>query len=174
MTDSPKKVKKSAPKKPAMHPKYTAMIAEAIETLKERGGSSRQAILKYIQANFTVGTGAPNHLKLALRRSVEKKTLLQVKGKGASGSFKLPAKATKAPKKPAKKVVAKKPAKKTATKKKAPSAKKATPKKKTAAKKTPKKASAKKGAKKPVAKKPASKKTKTVSKKKPAKKAGKK
>ena len=36
---SPKKVtKKSAPKKPAEHPKYSEMIAKAITDLKERGG----------------------------------------------------------------------------------------------------------------------------------------
>ena len=47
------KVKKAAakPKKPASHPKYSEMIAAALGALKERSGSSRQAILRYIQAN---------------------------------------------------------------------------------------------------------------------------
>jgi histone H1/5 len=31
------------------------MVGKAIAALKERGGSSRQAILKYIMANFNVG-----------------------------------------------------------------------------------------------------------------------
>jgi hypothetical protein len=31
------------------------MVGKAIVALKERGGSSRQAILKYIMANFNVG-----------------------------------------------------------------------------------------------------------------------
>ena len=50
------KVKKAAkPKKPATHPKYSEMIAAALGALKERSGSSRQAILKYIQANYKLG-----------------------------------------------------------------------------------------------------------------------
>ena len=50
-TASPaKKVKKAAPKKPADHPKYIDMITAAISALKERTGSSRQAIVKYIRA----------------------------------------------------------------------------------------------------------------------------
>jgi hypothetical protein len=34
------------------------MVGKAISALKERGGSSRQAILKYIMANFNVGKDA--------------------------------------------------------------------------------------------------------------------
>lgn len=165
--------KKPAAKKPADHPKYTEMIAAAIEALKERSGSSRQAILKYIQTNYKVGDGAGTHLKLALKRGVASGALKQVKGTGASGSFKL----TEKPKKTVKKPAVKKPAAKKATPKKTkkaatPAAKKSTPKKsaKKAKKPTPKKA------KKPAAKKPAPKKTvkKTVAKKKATKKAGKK
>ena len=176
---SPKKVKKvTAPKKPAEHPKYVEMIVAAVTTLKERGGSSRQAILKYIKANYKVGDNCDTHVKLALKRAVVATTLKQVKGTGASGSFKLGekpkvAKPKKvAAKKPAaKKAAAKKPAKKaTPAKKKA--AKKSTPKKKVAAKKVTKKPAAKK----PVAKKPAAKKAvkKTPKKKTAAKKAAKK
>jgi histone H1/5 len=40
------------PKKPSAHPKYSEMVGKAISALKERGGSSRQAILKYIMANL--------------------------------------------------------------------------------------------------------------------------
>ena len=40
---------------PAEHPKYSEMIKQALGALKERGGSSRQAVLKYIMANFNVG-----------------------------------------------------------------------------------------------------------------------
>merc|ERR1711884_291673 len=140
--------KKKAPKakKPANHPKYSEMIKAAITTLKERGGSSRQAILKYISANYKVGDNAASHLKLALRAGVKNGSLAQSKGTGASGSFKLGAKKEAPKKKPA----AKKPA-----------AKKA---KKPAAKKSPKKA-AKKPAAKKVAKKPAK---KATPKKKPA------
>ena len=153
-----KKAKKPAAKKqPAAHPKYSEMIAAAIGALKERGGSSRQAIKKYIEANYKVGDSVNTHLKLALKRSVASGALIQVKGIGASGSFKLAAKPKvvkkkkTAAKKPAAKKAApkKKPAKKSAAKK---SAKKATPKKPAGGSKTKAKA------KKPVAKKPAAKK----------------
>ena len=156
--------KKAAPKKPADHPKYSDMISAAIAALKERTGSSRQAIVKYIVANYKVSESAGTHVKLALKRGVASGQLKQVKGAGASGSFKNVEKAKPKPKKPAAKKPAAKKAKKPAAKK--PAAKKATPKKakKPAAKKaTPKKAkkpAAKKPAKKAAAKKPA-KKTKT-------------
>ena len=171
---SPKKpTKKSAPKKPAEHPKYIEMISAAITSLKERGGSSRQAIVKYIKSNYKVGDNADVHIKMALKRGVAAKVLLQPKGTGASGSFKVaaaPKPAKKPTKKPAKKpVAAKKPAAKKATPKKKPAAKKTTAKKSTSAKKKPaKKTAAKKPAKKTAAKKPAK---KTATKKKtPAKK----
>jgi len=35
--------------------KYIEMIAASIAALKERNGSSRQAIVKYIKANYKVG-----------------------------------------------------------------------------------------------------------------------
>lgn len=165
-----KKAEKKVAKKPsADHPKYSEMIGAAIGSLKERSGSSRQAILKYVGANYKVGDNAGTHVKLALKRGVAAGTLKQVKGSGASGSFKLaekpkPAKkATKVAKKPAAKKVKKPAAKKVV-------AKKATPKKtkKPAAKKTPKKSAKKPAAKKPAAKKPAAKKPakKTAAKKK--------
>ena len=158
-----KKAEKAKSKpKPAEHPKYSDMIAAAIVALKERSGSSRQAILKYISANYKVGDHAGTHLKLALKRGVTSGALKQVKGTGASGSFKVAdkpkeAKKKQAAKKPAaKKTPAKKAAKKPAAKKTPKKAKKATP------KKAAKKPAAKKPAKKPAAKKPA----KTVAKKK--------
>ena len=145
---SPKKVSK--PKKPVAHPKYAEMVAQAISGLKERGGSSRQAILKYIVKNFNVGNDEKvvnTHLKIALRSGVKASSLKQSKGTGATGSFRIGEAAKKAvkPKKVKKpKAAAKKPAakpKKAAKKvKKAPAKKaKATPKK---AKATPKKAKA--------------------------------
>jgi hypothetical protein len=164
------KTKKVAPKKPAEHPKYIDMVTAAIEALKERTGSSRQAILKYIQANYKVGDNCGVHVKLALKRGVTSGALLQPKGTGASGSFKVVKKVAEkkkpaAGKKPAvakkpaaKKAATKKPAAKKAAAKKTPSKKKTTPAKKPAKKP----ASAKKGkkpAKKAAAKKPAAKKT---------------
>ncbi|KXJ25936.1 Histone H1-delta [Exaiptasia diaphana] len=71
------------------HPKYTEMVEEACGKLNERNGSSRQAILKYIQANFPVGEQAESYVKIALRKGVLCERLIQTKGKGASGSFKL-------------------------------------------------------------------------------------
>ena len=165
-TASPKKTAAKA-KKPADHPKYIDMISAAIVALKERTGSSRQAIAKHVKANNKVGDNADVHIKQALKKGVTSGALKQVKGTGASGSFKVVPKP--AEKKPKKKPAA---AKKPAAKK--PAAKK-TAAKKTAAKKTPTKAKAK--AKKPAAKKPAAKKPakKAAAAKKPAaKKAGKK
>lgn len=154
MSEAAKKSK--ATKKPADHPKYIDMITAAIAALKERNGSSRQAIVKYIKANYKVGDGSDTHVKQALKRGVVSGALNQVKGTGASGSFKL-AKKPVEKKAPKKKPAAKKPAaKKPAAKK--PAAKKSSPKKKAAKKAaTPKKAAAKKPAAKKVAKKPAKK-----------------
>jgi hypothetical protein len=175
---SPKKDAKRKPVKPKTapdHPKYAEMIVAAIAALKERTGSSRQAILKYINANYKVGSNASVHLKQALKRMVIGGSLVQVKGTGASGSFKLKVKAVvkKAVKKPSTKkpVVAKKPVKKVAKKTpKKTAAKKKTPTKKKAAA-AAKKPAAKKTAKKPAAKKPAAKKAvKKTPKKKAAKK----
>jgi len=160
---SPKKVTK--PKKPAAHPKYAEMVAQAISGLKERGGSSRQAILKYIMKNFNVGNDEKvvnTHLKVSLRTGVKNSNLKQSKGTGASGSFRIGEAAKKVvkPKKVKKpKAAAKKPAAK--PKKDAKKVKKA-PAKKAPAKKTkaaaPKKAKAapktKKAAKSPKTVKP--------------------
>ena len=171
---SPKKKTATKPK-PAVHPKYVEMVAKAVTALKERGGSSRQAILKYILANFNVGTDAKvvnTHLKIALRNGVKNKSLKQSKGTGASGSFKVGEVPKPAKKKPVKKAVKPKAAKPKAAKPKTAKPKKATtPKKKTTTKKTATKKAATKqpaGEKKtakPKASKPAAKKTAT---KKPA------
>ncbi|CRL07065.1 CLUMA_CG020041, isoform A [Clunio marinus] len=92
------------PKKaPKSHPPVSDMIVAAIRTLKERGGSSLQAIKKYLAAQYKVDVEklAP-FIKKYLKSAVAKGQLLQTKGKGASGSFKLPAASKKeaAPKKP--------------------------------------------------------------------------
>ena len=177
-----KPTKKAAkPRVPTVHPKYPEMIAAAVGSLNERGGSSRLAIFKYIVANYNFGkneTVVNTHLKMALRSGVEDGSLKRTKGTGAMGSFRLGEKA--APKK----AVAKKP--KAAVAKKAKSPKKAVQK----ATKSPKKAAAKKSivkktkspakAKKPAskvttpkaaAKKPKAAKPKKAAAKKPAKKA---
>merc|ERR1712155_100453 len=76
---------------PAAHPKYSVMIAEAIAALKDRTGSSRQAILKYVCANYKVDAAkAGQHLRMALKAGIKKGSLKMAKesGKGA-GKFKL-------------------------------------------------------------------------------------
>merc|ERR1712158_151524 len=62
------KVKKAA--KPAAHPPYANMIVAAIKALKDKKGSSRQAILKYVVANNKVADAdkAAVRVKLALRK----------------------------------------------------------------------------------------------------------
>merc|ERR1739840_78114 len=151
--------KASKPKAPAAHPKYSVMIAAAITSLKDRTGSSRQAILKYICANYKVDAAkAAVQVRLALKRGVAKGALKMARasGKGA-GSYKV----VKA-EKPKKVKKAKKPKAKKPKKAKKPAAKKAAKKPKKAAKKPAKKAAkkpaAKKAAKKPAAKKAAPKK----------------
>merc|ERR1711951_230447 len=123
---APKAKKAAKPKAPAAHPKYSVMIAAAITALKSRTGSSRQAILKYIVANYKVDAAkAAVQVRLALKRGVAKGTLkaAAAAGKKNAGSFKLvkvapkkvkKAKKPKAKKPKAKKPKAKKPAKKVA------------------------------------------------------------
>ena len=157
--------KKAAPKKVAEHPTYAAMISAAIVSMKDRKGSSKQAIEKYICANYKVGPKYNGPLKMALRKGVESGALVQTKGKGASGSFKV-AKAEKPA--AAKKPVAKKPAAKK------PAAKKPAAKKPVAKKPAAKKPAAKKSPKKPAKKAASPKKAGKVTKKAPAKKVAKK
>ncbi|XP_071946402.1 late histone H1-like [Antedon mediterranea] len=180
MADQTKAKKKAAPKKPASHPTYIDMVTAAIGALKERNGSSRQAIVKYILANYKVDPGnMKTHLRMALKRGVDNGKLVQPKGSGASGSFKLNQAAAKADaaakakkEKAKKKAVAdkeKKVAKKPAAKKaKKPAAKKASTKSPKKAKKSEKKAAkpkkAKSPAKKPKTKKPKKPKAKKASK----------
>ncbi|KAL8560734.1 hypothetical protein ACOMHN_046417 [Nucella lapillus] len=127
-TSKPKAVRAKKPSLPAEHPKYRDMITSAINHLKERRGSSRQAILKYILAHYRVGTeiGKINaRIKMALRAGIKNSSLRQMKGSGASGSFRLgekslaakPKAVSKKPKAALKKPTVKKVAKKAALKK---------------------------------------------------------
>merc|ERR1719412_2415874 len=146
MTDAaaatPKAKKAAKPKAKPTHPKTTVMVVAAIKALKERNGSSLPAIKKYLAANYKVDTVklAP-FIKKAIKSLVEKKGLIQVKGKGASGSFEAPKEEKKAKKvaKPPRRAKTPKKAKKAKTPKKAkkPAAKVAKKPKKA---KTPKKA----------------------------------
>merc|ERR1711934_610709 len=112
------KATKPKAKKPAAaksgNPTSSAMVKAAIEGLKERKGSSLVAIKKYIATNYKIDPSKHSHfIKKALTSGVEKKTIVQTKGTGASGSFKL---AKVEVKKPAKKAVKAKTPKKPASK----------------------------------------------------------
>ncbi|GFG31601.1 hypothetical protein Cfor_01693 [Coptotermes formosanus] len=88
------------PKAKPSHPKTSVMVNNAIKELKERSGSSLQAIKKYISANYKVDAEklAP-FIRKYLKSAVETGALIQTKGTGASGSFKLESKSS-ASKKP--------------------------------------------------------------------------
>lgn len=75
--------------KPA-HPPTAEMVYNAIRILKERSGSSLQAIKKYVSTTYKIDAEklAP-FIKKYLRNAVSSGQIVQTKGKGASGSFKL-------------------------------------------------------------------------------------
>lgn len=160
---APSPKKKAVRAKPtASHPKVSAMVNASIGELKERGGSSLQAIKKHMAATYKVDVEKLSpFIRKYLKSAVTSGALVQTKGKGASGSFKLAAGAAAGEKKKAagvkktpKKAV-KKPASAKKTPKKSPkkvAAKKAKPAKKP---KAEKKASLPKKPKKPAAKKAA-------------------
>ncbi|CAH1384693.1 unnamed protein product [Tenebrio molitor] len=86
-----KKEKKAKnPRAKPSHPPTSEMVNNAIKGLKERGGSSLQAIKKFVAANYKVDAEkvAP-FIKKYLKGAVASGSLVQTKGKGASGSFKL-------------------------------------------------------------------------------------
>ncbi|XP_074107294.1 histone H1-like [Cotesia typhae] len=180
-TDSPKKTKETKAKKPVTkptHPSAGDMVTAAVTALAEKNGSSLQAIKKYIAANYKVEIEKQSmFIKKFLKAAVEKGTLVQTKGKGASGSFKLPVsklaakpKAAAGEKKAApKKPAARKPAAKKASEAKVSVKEASKPKKAAAAKKSasPKKAKAPakpKAAAEPKAKKAAAPKAKKAAK----------
>ncbi|XP_054718195.1 LOW QUALITY PROTEIN: histone H1E-like [Uloborus diversus] len=171
---TPKKAKASKPKKPKTaptHPKVSEMVNTAISTLKERGGSSVQAIKKYIGAHYKVDVDKLSpFIKKYLKNAVASGQLVQTKGKGASGSFRMTTATKEKTSKPKASAPKPKKASKPAAAKKV--AKPKTPKK--AAAKKPK-AKAAKSPKKPKAVKPKSPKPKKAkAAKKPAAKKGKK
>ncbi|XP_015124800.1 histone H1B [Diachasma alloeum] len=156
------KVKK--PRAKSTHPKTAEMVNGAIKCLRERGGSSLHAIKKYISSVYKVnGEGHAPFIKRYLKTAVAGGILVQAKGKGAAGSFKLAAaegpKGRKPSPAPLKKVV-----------------KVSASPKKSAAKKSPKKTTVRKAPAKNVIKGPAAKppKVKTTAKVKAAAKPAKK
>ena len=149
---------------PPAHPSYKDMIIAALTALKDRKGISRQAIVKYVLANYKVGDNAGKLVNNGLKRGIASGTFELVKDNRAR--FKLSeATKTAAVKKPApKKAVAKKVAAKIAKPKK-PTAK--TTKKTTKPAKKPAKSPKKK-----ITKSPAKTKTKKPAGKTATKKAG--
>lgn len=141
--------KAKKPKSKPSHPPTSDMVNAAIKNLKERGGSSLQAIKKYIASTYKVDTEklAP-FIKKYLKGAVAAGKLVQTKGKGASGSFRLSA--TSSVEKKAKKVTKlKAPSKKSGSPSKAKKTKKA----KVPKVKSPSKVKRAKSPKKPKAKK---------------------
>ncbi|KAA0721457.1 Histone H1 [Triplophysa tibetana] len=116
--------KKSAAKPKTAGPGASDLIVKAVTASKERNGVSLAALKKALTAGGYDVEKNNSRVKHAIKSLVTKGTLVQTKGTGASGSFKLNKK----------QVETKKPAKKAAPKAKKPAAKK------TAAKKSPKKA----------------------------------
>ncbi|XP_067013975.2 histone H1-II-like [Anabrus simplex] len=91
------------PRTKPVHPITCEMVGSAIKSIKKRGGSSQQAIKKYISANYKVDSEKlALSIKKYLKSAVASGELVQTKGKEASGSFKLasaakPEKASAAP-----------------------------------------------------------------------------
>ncbi|XP_056104249.1 histone H1-like [Rhinichthys klamathensis goyatoka] len=137
---SPKK--KSAVKAKKAGPGVGDLIVKAVSASKERSGVSLAALKKAVAAGGYDVEKNNSRVKTAIKSLVTKGTLLQVKGTGASGSFKLNKQQAETKKKAAPKV--KKPAAKKPAAAKKPKTAAA---KKPVAKKSPKKV------KKPAAKK---------------------
>uniref|UniRef100_A0AAQ4PPP9 Histone H1 n=1 Tax=Gasterosteus aculeatus aculeatus TaxID=481459 RepID=A0AAQ4PPP9_GASAC len=156
---APKAAKKKVSKPKKVGPSVSDLIVKTVAASKERSGVSAAAVKKALTAGGYDVDKNKARVKTAIKSLVAKGTLVQVKGIGASGSFKMS------------KTTADKPAKKAAPKAKKPAAKKpaaakkpkaAAVKKVVAAKKSPKKA------KKPAAAKKVAKSPKKVVKKAPA------
>jgi len=137
---APKKAGTSKPKaaSSSAHASYQDMIKVAILNLKDRKGSSRQAIKKYVQANNNLGNTTDAQFSSLINRALTSGEEAGVfsRPKGPSGPVKLQKPATAADKSAATKSTAAKPAaakKTTAAKAKKPAAEK---KPKVAAKKT--------------------------------------
>ena len=111
-------VKKKAAKKPAgarrkaSGPPVSELITKAVAASKERSGVSLAALNKALAAAGYDVEKNNSRIKLGLKSLVSKGTLVQTKGTGASGSFKLNKKAATGEAKPkAKKAGAAKPKK---------------------------------------------------------------
>ncbi|XP_061445759.1 histone H1-like [Rhineura floridana] len=70
-------------------PSVTELLTQAVAASKERGGVSLAALKKSLAASGYDVEKNNSRIKLGLKSLVTKGTLLQTKGTGASGSFKL-------------------------------------------------------------------------------------
>ena len=90
-TDNMSTTDANKPKKTVNHPTYAEMVASSIAMLKDRRGSSRQAITKHVCANYDVdAVRASFYIQKALKKGIEEGTFKKAKesGKGA-GRYKL-------------------------------------------------------------------------------------
>ncbi|XP_006888685.1 PREDICTED: histone H1.3-like [Elephantulus edwardii] len=135
-----KKTGAAAGKRKASGPPVSELITKAVAASKERSGVSLAALKKALAAAGYDVEKNNSRIKLGLKSLVNKGTLVQTKGTGASGSFKINKKAASGEAKPKGKKVGSAKAKKASGDAKKPKkvTGSATPKK--GAKKTPKKA----------------------------------
>uniref|UniRef100_A0A8C9T9K8 Histone H1 n=1 Tax=Scleropages formosus TaxID=113540 RepID=A0A8C9T9K8_SCLFO len=84
---APKKKSASKPKKSG--PSVSDLILKAVSASKERKGISLAALKKALAAGGYDVEKNNSRVKLALKSLVQKGTVVQTKGTGASGSFKL-------------------------------------------------------------------------------------
>ncbi|XP_040573780.1 uncharacterized protein [Lepeophtheirus salmonis] len=147
-------------------PKSFMMVKAAIKALADPKGSSLAAIKKYISAHFMVDMVKKSHfICKAIRSAVNKGKLVQTKGMGASGTFKISvktkSKVTKDVKTPKS---AKKPDEKKLSKSKSPVKKPKSPKMSAEKKSTKSKSHVKKASKKKTVQSKTPKKTTTKTK----------
>ncbi|NXH23419.1 H110 protein, partial [Bucco capensis] len=134
----PKKAAGDAKARKPAGPSVTELITKAVSASEERKGLSLAALKKALAAGGYDVEKNNSRIKLGLKSLVGKGALVQTKGTGASGSFRLSKKPGEVKEKaPKKRMVAAKP-KKPAAKKPASAAKK--PRKVVTAKRSPKKA----------------------------------
>ncbi|EFO21801.2 linker histone H1 and H5 family protein [Loa loa] len=84
--------KRQGTKTTKSHPSYSQMVKEAITVLKDRKGSSRVAILKYISTHYQLGgNGKRVHFQLrqAIKKGIASGKFTLAKGAGVNGSFRL-------------------------------------------------------------------------------------
>ncbi|KAK2172113.1 hypothetical protein NP493_991g00021 [Ridgeia piscesae] len=75
------------------HPPVSEMVNKALLGIKARGGSSMTAIKKYITDTYRVdGDKMKPYIKRYVKGALETGKLVQTKGQGAAGSFRLGAK----------------------------------------------------------------------------------